>query len=83
MKEGKGNLKLETAVSKIAEIDKPLENISVDSGSLKFREDEAFEIIDKKKVPMEYLVVDEVAFRKAMKAGVKLKECDISLKWCQ
>lgn len=72
VKEGKGNLSVESAVAKIADIDKPVEKVVAQSGSLKFREDEVFEIMDKTLVPMEYLVVDEVAVRKAMKAGMKL-----------
>ncbi len=71
--EGKGKLKLETASNKIAEIEKPEAKINVESGSLKFREDQCFEVEDISQLPQEYLLANEIKIRSALKAGIKLK----------
>lgn len=45
--EGRGKLKPETAVAKIAAIDTPASNIEVEGGSVKFRTDKTLKITDK------------------------------------
>jgi hypothetical protein len=46
--------------------------VETGSGTLKFRADEKCEVEDITKVPMEYLIPDQVKINKAMKAGIKL-----------
>jgi hypothetical protein len=70
--EGKGKLKIETAVAKIEALDRPEEKIVVESGSVKFRTDKKFEIMDITMVPIEYHEIDLVKVRTAMKAGIEL-----------
>lgn len=70
--DGKGHLQAETAAAKISAITSPSGLVETDSGSLTFRTTKAFEIVDLSKVPLEYHLADEVAIRKAMKAGKEL-----------
>ncbi len=91
--EGKGHLKTETAVKKIAELGSVPSSISTDSGSTSFIATPMFEVIDPLMIFVKevldhnkshkdfvidheafktYLVVDETAVRKAMKAGIEL-----------
>ncbi len=70
---GKGHYTVDTAVAKIEALDKPLENIEGSNGSLSFREVKCFEVVDKMKLPPEYLLADEVAIRKQMVAGNELQ----------
>jgi len=77
--EGKGKLKIETAVRKMGEVDAPLEKVSTESGMLKFREDKKLKITDAAKIPREYLVVDEKKVLEALKAGIEVKGAEIEL----
>ncbi len=70
--EGKGHLKMETAVKKMEEIETPDNKVVADTGSVKFKTVEQFEVIDIKLLPIEYHLADEVAIRKQMVAGNKL-----------
>lgn len=69
---GKGNLSVETAAKKIANIDTPAAVVSTASGSTKFRTDKKFEVLDVSKLPKEYIMPDEVAIRRAMISGTEL-----------
>jgi hypothetical protein len=70
--QGKGKLKYETAVQQIENVDKPVDKVMTESGSVKFREDEVFEVIDITLLPVEYILPNEVKIRAAMKDGKKL-----------
>ncbi len=72
MGEGKGKLKVETAMRKIDEVEKPSSKISVDSGSTGFREEKCFEVMDITMLPHEYVLPNEVKIRSAMKGGIEL-----------
>lgn len=67
--EGKGKLKLDTAVAQIDALDTPEEKVMTGAGSVKFRTDKKFEVVDISKLPVEYLLANEVAIRTAMKDG--------------
>lgn len=69
--EGKGKLKFETAVKKIEDL-KTVDNIKSDSGSVKFKTVEKFEVEDISKLPIEYILANEVLIRQQMLKGVKL-----------
>lgn len=71
--EGKGKLKLETAVAKMDQIEKPVEKITTDAGAVKFKTVKKFRIIDKRYIPFDYLLPDEVAIRKAMLSDIKIE----------
>jgi len=70
--EGKGKLKIETAVAKMDHLDVPEKNIEGDTGSVSFVTVKKFEVTDLSLVPIEYHLANEVAIRKAMKDGNEL-----------
>lgn len=70
--EGKGKLKIDTAVSKIAEIDTPDQSVTADSGMVKFRTEKKFEVVNITQLPSEYLLPDLVKIRAAMKEGKEI-----------
>ncbi len=67
--EGKGKLKLETAIEKIEEIGVTEKNISTEAGAVNFRTVRKFKIGDILKVPFAYLQVNEALVTKLMKEG--------------
>lgn len=69
VREGKGNLTVETAVKKIAEL-KPIEKeVATESGLVQFRETRILKITNPLLIPREYLIVDESKLLKALKDG--------------
>ena len=69
---GKGTILPQTALRKMGEIQAPVKSVSTTSGSLKFRTDKKFEVMDLSLLPLDYHLADEVAIRKAMKEGIEL-----------
>lgn len=67
--EGKGKLKVETAVRKMDELEKPDEEIITSAGLVKFKEVKKFRIVDFAMLPTNYLLANEVEIRKSMLAG--------------
>lgn len=78
--EGKGKLKVETAVAKIEEIERPDEKVVTDAGMVRFREDQILKIVDEKAIPREYLVPNEALILNDLKAGKSVKGCEIDIK---
>lgn len=69
---GKGYLKPQTAISKLAEIEKPETKLATASGSLSFKPTPTWEIEDMSLVPLDYLVPDEKKINSAMKNKKKV-----------
>lgn len=69
---GKGNLSLDTALTKINAIDTPDTAIETAHGSIKFRTTQQFEVMDITLVPKEYLLPNEPAIRAAMKSAIEI-----------
>lgn len=67
--EGRGKLKVETAVGKIAAIGAPEKVAAANGGAVQFVDTPCFEIVDASALPREYLIPDEVAIRKALIGG--------------
>ncbi len=73
--EGRGHIRPETANAKIAEIEKPANQV----GSVKFNTVKKFEVMDvvillnDNKDGPQYVYADETAIRAAMRAGIELK----------
>lgn len=67
--EGKGKLKIETAMKKMDEIETPDAQVHTESGSLKFRKDKVLEITDPSLIPAEYWVIDEKKLFADLKGG--------------
>jgi hypothetical protein len=70
--EGKGKIKLETAVRKIEELNHPASVVSTDNGIVKFRTVRRFEVMDIPLLPIQYLIPDETAIKAQMVAGNEL-----------
>lgn len=66
--EGRGHLKVETAVNQMSAISVP-DVVETESGSLQFRPRTILEITDLQLIPREYLVVNEALLLQALKDG--------------
>jgi len=69
---GKGKFTPETAVAKLDAIDRPAESVETASGKVKFREVKKFEVMDITMLPVEYILPNETAIRKAMNSGINI-----------
>lgn len=78
--EGKGKLKVETAVQKIENIARPEAQVATEAGLVKFREDKVLKITDETKIPREYLVVDEKKLLEALKGGITVPGAELDIK---
>lgn len=74
---GKGNLSMDTAMKKIDSIEKPVEKVNTEDGTVKFRTVQRLKIIDASRIPRQYLVVDEKAVLEALKAGTKVDGAEV------
>ena len=68
---GRGKLKVETAVSKMAEVTGSDKKVEAESGSVSFRDDYEIISVNKREVPEDFLIVDEVGIRKLLNAGAE------------
>jgi hypothetical protein len=78
--EGKGKLKVETAVKQIENIDTPDHQVATEAGLVKFREDKVLKITDETKIPREYLVINEKKLLEALKGGVTVAGAELDIK---
>ena len=69
VREGKGGLKIETAVKKIEALDVPDKEVATEAGLVQFRETIILKIIDISLIPREYFELDESKLLKDLKAG--------------
>lgn len=70
--EGKGKLRATTAMAKIDEIERPDRTVSSEHGATRFDTVKEFKVVDVSKLPVEYILPNEVAIRAAMRRGVEL-----------
>lgn len=75
--EGKGKLKLDTAVRKMDEIEKPLQSVVTVSGGVKFRTDKILKVVDASLIPLGYYDLNESRVTKDLKAGVLVVGCEL------
>lgn len=68
-KMAKGKISLNTAVKKMTEVARPESEVATESGTLKFRTVKKWRVLDIKKVPLEYLIVDEQLVNQARKSN--------------
>ena len=73
--EGKGHLKIETAVAKFDAIEKPVESVATGAGTIKFRTDKVLRITDKSLIPLEYMEPNENAIKRSILAGASVPGC--------
>jgi len=67
-----GKMSAEKGVAKMADVAAPEANIETNGGSVKFRDQKKFEVMDITLLPIEYHLADESAIRKAMQANIEL-----------
>ena len=70
--EGRGKLKVETAVKQMENIERAPDKIESEKGKLSFRTVKKFEVEDVSKLPDDYILPDMVAIRTAMREGKEL-----------
>ncbi len=73
----KGTLKMETAVKKIEELQKPDELVQTESGDVAFREIETLHIIDTTNIPHEYFDLNQKRVLEALKTGAVIPGVEI------
>jgi hypothetical protein len=78
--EGKGKLKVETAIRKMDAVEKAEDKVNTESGMVKFREDKVLLVTDMSIVPFEYFVLDERKLLADLKAGVKVAGAELEIK---
>lgn len=71
--EGKGKLKVETAVKQMEAIEQPTGAVATSAGVVKYKTVPKFEVVSLKELPIKYHLANEVEIRKAMLAGIKLE----------
>ncbi len=72
VKEGKGNLSVESAVRQIEAIDKPVATVTTGAGVVKYKPVPCFEVMDVTLLPAEFILPNEVLIRKAMNEGKEI-----------
>ncbi len=77
--EGKGKLKIETAIKKIDTIAVPEKEVATGAGLVQFRETQSLKITDESLIPREYLIVDESKLLKALKLGSPILGAEIEI----
>lgn len=70
--EGRGKLKVETAIRKMEDIKKPDEKVVASSGSVKFRDHTVLKVVTLSDVPFEYFDLNEKKVIDALKAGIEV-----------
>lgn len=77
--EGKGSLKMETAMKKIDSLEKPQEKVATEQGTITFRAIPKLVITSLNDIPREYLIPDEKKILEALKAGQEVKGARIDI----
>jgi len=72
VKEGKGNLSIDTAVKKMEAIATPEKEVSTLAGLVQFRESKILKVLDINLIPKEYFNLDEARLLKDLKAGIQV-----------
>lgn len=74
---GSGKLKLETAIAKMEALDKPVEKVAADTGSLSFRSTPTLKVTNQKNIPIEFYDLNESRLLNALKAGRIIEGAEI------
>jgi len=75
--EGKGKLKMETAVKKMEAIETAPSKVETNAGKISFRTDKKLKVVDEKKIPKAYWILDERKALADLKAGKNVPGCEI------
>lgn len=70
--EGKGHLKPETAIEQISNLEKPASRVATESGTIRFKTVQKFEVMDMTMLPLNFHLANEQAIRKTMLEGEHL-----------
>lgn len=75
----KGNLRPETAMRKLNEIDAPATKLTTESGSLSFRATPTLKIINQSLIPQQFTLPNEKLILETLKAGTPVPGCAIEI----
>jgi len=75
--EGKGYIKAETAMNKIAGLEKPTARLITDDGVISFRTDTVLSVTDISLIPREYFILDESRLLKDLKNNVQVSGAEL------
>lgn len=78
-KAAKGTIRLDTAVRKMDEVEKPVAKVVGAAGSLRFRADKKLKIVNEKLIPRPFLVPNEALILEHLKAGTPVPGCEIEI----
>lgn len=76
---GKGNLSLDTAMKRMEAIERPVDKVETEAGSLKFRPMPRLKIISEADIPRSYMVPDEALIFADLKAGKVIPGAEIEI----
>jgi type I site-specific restriction endonuclease len=77
--EGKGKLKIETAMKKMEDVEKVEKEVATDAGLVQFRESKVLKINNVGYIPREYMVPNEKMILEALKEGKLVPGCEIEI----
>ncbi len=77
--QGKGKLKVETALKKMEDIKSPEDKVTSTSGSVKFRDHPILKIKKLSDIPFEYFDLNESKVMNALKAGIEVPGAEIEI----
>ena len=77
--EGRGKLRIETAVAKLSELVAPEKEISTDKGLVQFVNTQTLKIVDESKIPFSYYTINESKILVDLKAGMVVPGCEIEV----
>ncbi len=78
--EGRGHLKVETAVKKLSEVATPEKEVSTNAGLVQFREVKVLKIVDLDMISREYFDLNESRLLTDLKAGIVVPGAEIETK---
>ena len=73
----RGTMKAETAVAKLDQLVEAPTNIATENGSISYRVDKVVAITNKALIPQQFLIVDEVAVKRALLAGATVPGAEL------
>jgi hypothetical protein len=74
---GKGKLKLDTALDKLANLPEVQQSVNTDEGTIKFRAKVVLKITDRDAIPRAFLIPDEEYILANLKAGQNVEGCEL------
>lgn len=67
-----GKIDMDKGVKKLEKIDAPEQKVKTEAGNISFKTVTKFEVIDLKKLPLEYHMANDISIREALKNDIRL-----------